>query len=126
MQSAARSDQNSRSSPVSLRSTPVPPRVLAADEIERQLNDLPEWSGDQESLRRTATAPDFPTAIRLVDEVAKIAEEMNHHPDMDIRWRRVHFSLRTHVSKGVTQYDIELAHRIEVAIGGLTSARGAG
>jgi len=104
----------------------VPPRVLAADEIERQLNDLPEWSGDQESLRRTATAPDFPTAIRLVDEVAKIAEEMNHHPDMDIRWRRVHFSLRTHVSKGVTQYDIELAHRIEGAIGELTSARGAG
>ena len=104
----------------------VPPRVLATDEIQRQLDDLPEWSGDPESLRRTATAPDFPTAIRLVNEVAKIAEDMNHHPDMDIRWRRVHFTLRTHVSKGVTQYDIELAHRIEGAIGELSAAGDAG
>jgi 4a-hydroxytetrahydrobiopterin dehydratase len=104
----------------------VPPRVLDADEIERQLNDLPAWSGDRESLRRTAIAADFPTAIRLVNEVAEIAEEMNHHPDMDIRWRRVYFTLRTHVSKGVTQYDIELAHRIERAVGELGTAGDAG
>jgi 4a-hydroxytetrahydrobiopterin dehydratase len=100
----------------------VPPQVLSVDEIEQQLNDLPGWSGDQESLRKTAVAPDFPTAIRLVNQVAEIAEEMNHHPDMDIRWRRVHFTLRTHVSKGVTQYDIELAHRIERAVRDLGAA----
>jgi 4a-hydroxytetrahydrobiopterin dehydratase len=104
----------------------VPPQVLSVDEIEQQLNDLPGWSGDQESLRKTAVAPDFPTAIRLVNEVAEIAEEMNHHPDMDIRWRRVHFTLRTHMSKGVTQYDIELAHRIERAVGELGAAGDAG
>lgn len=102
----------------------MPPRVLTADEIEQQLNDLPEWSGDRESLRRTAVAPDFPTAIRLVNEVAEIAEEMNHHPDMDIRWRQVHFTLRTYVSKGVTHYDIELAHRIERAVAELPTAGG--
>jgi 4a-hydroxytetrahydrobiopterin dehydratase len=66
-------------------------------------------------------APDFRSAIRLVNDVADIAEQMNHHPDMDIRWRRVHFTLRTHVSKGVTQYDIDLAHRIEAAIRALGS-----
>jgi 4a-hydroxytetrahydrobiopterin dehydratase len=103
----------------------VPPRVLDADEIERQLTDLPAWSGDHVSLpdrRRSGLSP--PSAVMEVQR--EIAEEMNHHPDMDIRWRRVHFTLRTHVSKGVTQYDIELAHRIERAVGELGAAADTG
>jgi len=46
--------------------------------------------------------------------VAIEAEEMNHHPDMDIRWRTVTFTLSTHSAGGVTQLDIELAHRIRM------------
>ena len=42
-----------------------------------------------------------------------MAEEMDHHPDLDIRWRAVHVGLSTHDAGGVTQLDIEQAHRID-------------
>lgn len=88
------------------------PRRLDAEEVRRQLADLPGWSGDTAAVQREAQARDFATAIHIVGEVAEVAEQMNHHPDIDIRWRRLAFRLHTCVAGGVTQYDIELAHRI--------------
>ncbi len=41
---------------------------------------------------------------------------MNHHPDIDLRYNRVSFALWTHVAGGVTQYDVELAHRIDALL----------
>ena len=49
-------------------------------------------------------------------DVAADAEAMNHHPDIDIRWRTLHFTLSTHSEGGITQLDIELAHQIDAAI----------
>jgi 4a-hydroxytetrahydrobiopterin dehydratase len=93
------------------------PRLLDSEEITRQLAALPGWAGDGQALRRTAQARDFRAAIRVVDEVADVAEEMDHHPDIDIRWRTLAFTLSTHSAGGVTQLDIELAHRIEELLG---------
>ena len=87
-------------------------RLLEGDEIARQLTDLPGWTGDEHAISRSYEAADFPDAIRLVDAVARDAEEMNHHPDIDIRWRTVTFACATHSAGGVTQLDVELAHRI--------------
>ena len=93
-------------------------RPLDAEEIERQLLGLPSWSGDSAGIRASVTFPDFRAAIRGVDEIALVAEEMDHHPDIDIRWRTLHLTLSTHSAGGVTQLDIELAHRIkEIAVG---------
>ena len=89
------------------------PRLLDDEEISRQLEALPSWSGDNGGLRRTTEMADFPAAVRVVSHVAEVAEEMDHHPDIDIRWRTVHFTLATHSAGGVTQLDVELAHRIE-------------
>ena len=88
------------------------PRQLDDEERRSQLAGLPGWEGDAAALRRRVSAPDFPTAIRLVDAVAEVAEQMDHHPDIDIRWRTVTFVLSTHSAGGVTENDIELAHRI--------------
>ncbi len=93
------------------------PRLLSDDEVERQLQDLPGWSRDGAELTATYEAPDFPAAIRLVDEVADEAEQMGHHPDIDIRWRTTHWRLSTHSEGGLTQLDVELAHRIAQAAG---------
>ena len=65
------------------------------------------------------TFPDFRAAIRGVDEIALVAEEMDHHPDIDIRWRTLHLTLTTHSAGGVTQLDVELAHRIDEIAAGL-------
>ena len=56
--------------------------------------------------------PAFLSPSRGVDEIAVIAEAMDHHPDLDIRWRTLRVALTTHDAGGVTQLDIELAHRI--------------
>jgi 4a-hydroxytetrahydrobiopterin dehydratase len=87
-------------------------RRLEPAEIARQLGGLPGWTGDVEHIVRSYAFPDFPTAIRGVDEIAVVAEAMDHHPDLDVRWRTLRVALTTHDASGVTQLDIELAHRV--------------
>ena len=87
-------------------------RVLEPEEIESLLVELPGWSGDRSGLRRAFAAPGFLDGIRMVGDVADVAEDMNHHPDIDIRWRTVTFVLVTHSAGGVTELDAELARRI--------------
>ena len=86
---------------------------LEADEVARLLAPLTRWAGDVDVLERSYVFPDFPTAIRAVDEIAVIAQEIDHHPDIDIRWRTVRLVLSTHDSGGVTQLDFDFAHRID-------------
>lgn len=81
--------------------------------VEERLRALPAWKREGEMIRRTVTAPDFPTAIRIVDEIAVHAEELNHHPDIDIRWRTLHLALTTHDQGGLTELDFALAARID-------------
>ena len=90
-------------------------RLLTDKEIERQLGDLPGWRRDGESLVTTYDAPDFRTALKLVALAGDDAEQMNHHPDIDLRWKVTHWRLSTHSAHGLTQLDIELAHRIAAA-----------
>ena len=87
-------------------------RLLDTEEINRQLLGLAGWGGDTSAIRRTYQAPDFAAAIRMVDDVALDAAELDHHPDIDIRFRSVTFACHTWDAGGVTQLDIELAHRI--------------
>lgn len=93
--------------------------LLSAADIDRGVADLPGWGGDPNDIRCRYTAPDFPTAIALVDAVAVAAEEADHHPDIDIRWRDVLFVLSTHSAGGVTEQDLALAGRIDGIARGL-------
>jgi 4a-hydroxytetrahydrobiopterin dehydratase len=99
-------------------------RLLTDEEISRQLGDLPAWTRDGDEIKARYEAPDFATAIRLVDEVAVEAEDMDHHPDIDIRWRTVKFVLSTHSEGGLTQLDVELAHRVAQAAARLGATSG--
>lgn len=95
--------------------------VLTPAQLATALERLPTWTGSPTAIERTVTAPDFVTGIRIVDEVARAAEGANHHPDIDIRWRRVRFGLSTHDAGGVTSKDLDLAARIDE----IASAHGA-
>lgn len=94
-------------------------RRLSAEEVTRQLEDLPTWRFSDGALHVRYDAPDFPAAVRLLDAVAVEAEEMQHHPDVDLRWKRLTFALSTHSEGGVTQLDVELAHRVAAAASSL-------
>ncbi|HXR68557.1 MAG TPA: 4a-hydroxytetrahydrobiopterin dehydratase [Dermatophilaceae bacterium] len=90
-------------------------RLLSDEEITRQLGDLPGWRRDGESLVVSYDAPDFPTAVQLIVKAGDEAEQMQHHPDVDLRWKVTHWRLSTHSAGGLTQLDVELAHRISQA-----------
>ena len=87
--------------------------LLDADAIAAGLGGLDGWSGDTAGIRRSAKLPSFPAAIGVVDRVAEVAEELDHHPDIDIRWRTLTFACATHSAGGVTAKDLTLAARID-------------
>ena len=87
--------------------------LLSESDLANRITALDGWEGDTSGIRRAYKAPDFRTGIALVSAVADVAEEMNHHPDIDIRWRTVHFAIVTHSAGGVTDLDVVLAGRID-------------
>jgi 4a-hydroxytetrahydrobiopterin dehydratase len=94
------------------------PGRLSPDEIAAALHGLPEWSGDGDGLRRTVELPSFRDAVAAIVSIADVAEELDHHPDIDLRWRTLHLALVSHSAGGVTELDLELARRIDALLRG--------
>lgn len=84
--------------------------------VEEALGTLPGWARVGDALVRTAKLPSFPAAIAVVDRVAEVAERLDHHPDIDIRWRTLTFRCSTHSAGGITGKDVELAAEISAAV----------
>ncbi len=93
-------------------------QVLTAEELTDRLAALDGWSGDPQAITRTVALPTVLGAIAVVDRVAAVAEELDHHPDIDIRWRKLTFSCSTHSAGGVTGKDLDLARRIDEIVAG--------
>lgn len=69
------------------------------------------WEEHNNALVREFEFASFPKAIEFVDRVAKAAESANHHPDIDIRYRKVTVRWTTHSEGGITKRDREMAER---------------
>jgi 4a-hydroxytetrahydrobiopterin dehydratase len=91
--------------------------------ITAALAGLPGWTREGDALARTAELPSFPAAIAVVDRVAAVAEERDHHPDIDIRWRTLTFRLSTHYKGGITERDVALARAISDELTAAGTAR---
>ena len=89
------------------------PGLLSNDEIESALSELNGWTREDDTNRRDVTADTFADGIALVGRVAAIADERDHHPDIDIRWTTVTFRLSTHSEGGITANDVEMAREID-------------
>ena len=87
---------------------------LSPEEIDTRLAALHSgWSGDSSALTRSIEFADFLTAVDFVNRLAPRAEELDHHPDLALRWRWVDVSLSTHSAGGVTELDFQLAHVVD-------------
>jgi 4a-hydroxytetrahydrobiopterin dehydratase len=86
--------------------------VLTDEEVDAALPDLNGWERSEGVLRRSIKFPAFLDGIDAVRKVANKAEEADHHPDIDIRWRTVTFALVTHSAGGITQNDLAMAREI--------------
>ena len=87
--------------------------LLSDAEIADALTELSGWTKVGDALTQTFARPTFPEAIEFVGRVAVEAEAANHHPDIDIRWRNVTFTLSTHSAGGLTELDLALARTID-------------
>jgi 4a-hydroxytetrahydrobiopterin dehydratase len=96
---------------------PRPPR-LSPDELSAALSGLPLWTGDGDGLRRSVELPSFRDAVSAIVAIADVAEELDHHPDIDLRWRTLHLTLVSHSAGGVSELDVALARRIDALLPG--------
>jgi 4a-hydroxytetrahydrobiopterin dehydratase len=76
--------------------------LLSAESVREAVAVLDGWEGGPAAIVRTVGLRSFPAAISVVDRVAEVAEAMDHHPDIDIRWRTLTFRCVTHSAGGVT------------------------
>ena len=72
---------------------------------------MDEWQEQDGALVRELEFPSFMEAVAFVNRLAELAEQENHHPDVDIRYRRVTVRWTTHSAGGITDRDRELAER---------------
>ena len=90
----------------------MPPR-LSDLEIQRALGSLPGWARRGDVLTKTFAFKRFPDGIDFVQRVARAADRMDHHPDIDIRYTKITCTLSTHDAGGITQKDLALAAELE-------------
>jgi 4a-hydroxytetrahydrobiopterin dehydratase len=85
---------------------------LSDEEIDDRLSGLDGWGRDGDAIRRQFELDDFKGSVDFVNRLTPEAEDMNHHPDLEISWNKVTVSITTHSEGGLTENDFELAGRI--------------
>ncbi|GAB3284475.1 4a-hydroxytetrahydrobiopterin dehydratase [Parasphingorhabdus pacifica] len=94
--------------------------LLNDTQVSEALAHLPDWHQDDSELTRTVEFENFAQAIQAVNRIAEIAESEHHHPDMDIRWRKVTFHCSTHSEGGITHKDVSMAEEIDGVVEALS------
>jgi len=90
--------------------------LLEEEEIEQRATELGDWEREGDAIQKVFEFEDFTAAIDFVNEVAKLANRYDHHPDIDIRWNKVKLVLATHSEGGLTARDFDVAGEIEQSI----------
>ena len=97
--------------------------VLTQAEIDERLASMQgDWTGTTDKLARSIEFADFPTAVEFVNRLAPRCEELDHHPDLALKWRWVELELSTHSAGGVTELDVTLAGIVDEIAAGLPQA----
>ncbi len=87
--------------------------ALTDEQIQEALGGLPGWEYDGEAVTKTFEWESFRDAIDFVNDIADLAEEANHHPDLEIYFDEVVVSFRTHSAEAVTDADVRMAGEVE-------------
>ena len=87
--------------------------LLNDDQIRERLQGLEGWEREGESIKKDFKLEDFKGSVDFVNRLTPVAEEMNHHPDLEISWNTVTVSISTHSEGGLTENDFALAAKID-------------
>ena len=87
--------------------------LLSDEEIDERLGSMSGWSRSGDEIVREYDRGDFVGSVRFAEAIVGPAEEMGHHPDLDISWATVRVRISTHSEGGLTAADFDLARRID-------------
>lgn len=87
--------------------------VLDDESIEDALDTLPDWQRDEMAIRKTFAFDSFLEAIFFINRLAVVAESLDHHPDIQVDYKKVTLRCWTHKNHATTKADVTLAHEIE-------------
>jgi 4a-hydroxytetrahydrobiopterin dehydratase len=87
--------------------------LLDQTEIDAELAGLDGWERDGEAIVKVFDRGDFVGSVQFAGSLVEPAEEMGHHPDLEISWNRVKVRISTHSEGGLTASDFELAAKID-------------
>lgn len=86
----------------------------ALEELSEDLGE--EWEiVEEHHLEKTYELEDFRSALDFTNRVGEIAEDQDHHPDIELGWGRVQLSIRTHKIEGISENDFILAAKADRA-----------
>jgi 4a-hydroxytetrahydrobiopterin dehydratase len=89
------------------------PELLDESGIAKTLGTVPEWRREGAEIVRELKFKTYLDGVDFAGRVGRVAEEMNHHPDIHIGWRKVTLRISTHSKGGLTALDFELAGKID-------------
>ena len=87
--------------------------ILTRDETSEEMKDVPDWTHQAKTITRIYKFGGFLKSIAFVDGIAKRAQKLKHHPDIDIRFDQVTLVLTTHDAGGLTENDFTLAEQCD-------------
>lgn len=90
--------------------------LLSDEEVSERLTGLEGWERKGDSIAKTYENGDFVGSVEFVKRLVEPAEDMGHHPDLEVSWDKVTVSITNHAEGGLTENDFELAGRVD-AIG---------
>ena len=93
--------------------------LLTPDEITERLKSLDGWAQDGKAIKKQFTFQDFPEAVLFVSALVPGAEDADHHPDIEIHYKRVVLTYSTHSEGGVTDKDFAGAAMADEVAGSL-------
>lgn len=89
------------------------PEMLNKESINGWLRERKGWKRDGQAIGKEFRFPTFRDTVVFVNRVAGLADELDHHPDIDIRYDTVKLRLSSHDAGGVTERDLALAQAID-------------
>ena len=88
-------------------------QLLPDLDVQRSLGKLPGWARRGNALTKSYKFSTFRAGIDFVNRAAAVADRMDHHPDIDIRYTKITCTLSTHDAGGITPEDLNLALELE-------------
>ena len=93
--------------------------LLTKDQIAEGLQSLEGWSVEGKAIRKEYKFHDFPEAVLFVSALVPGAEDADHHPDIEIHYKRVILTYSTHSEGGITRKDLDGAALADEVAGSL-------